>query len=89
MHGVFHVSQLQKFIPDPLQPVLLDTVEVEKDIYFKPQPIQNINRVSKILRNKEIPLVKDLWEGSHPVEATWELESKMRESNPYLFQLNP
>lgn len=29
MHDVFHVSQLQKFILDSLQPILPDSVEVE------------------------------------------------------------
>ncbi|XP_050918738.1 uncharacterized protein LOC127136188 [Lathyrus oleraceus] len=66
MHDVFHVFQLQQFIPDPLQPVLPDIVDVEAGLSLKPQPSHILERAAKTLRNKEIPLVKVLWEGSHP-----------------------
>lgn len=46
-----------------------------------------MDRATKILRNKVIPLVKVLWERSHPGEANWELESEMQEAYPYLFQV--
>ena len=39
----------------------------------------------KQLRNKNIPLVKVLWEGLTPEEATWELEEVMRKKYPKLF----
>ena len=42
-----------------------------------------------MLRNKEIPLVKVLWEYHKEEEATWELESKILEKYPYLFEFKP
>ncbi|MCI27645.1 hypothetical protein A2U01_0048845, partial [Trifolium medium] len=39
----------------------------------------------KKLRNKEIASVKIIWGGPTGEYATWELESKMRESYPVLF----
>jgi hypothetical protein len=86
LHDVFHVSQLKKYIPDPFQPLAFETVELRSDLTFQPQPIQVVDRSIKTLRNKEIPLVKVIWEGSPPGEATWELESKMMETYPHLFQ---
>lgn len=62
MHDVFHVSLLWKFIPKPLQPVLLDNIEVEADLSVKPQLSQILGRVANTLRNKEIPLFKVLSE---------------------------
>ncbi|XP_050875361.1 uncharacterized protein LOC127078986 [Lathyrus oleraceus] len=86
VHDVFHVSQLWKFIPDSLQPFLPDSVEVEADLTFKPLPSRIIGREVKVLRNKEIPLIKVQWDESHPGDATWELGSKMREAYTHLFQ---
>ena len=40
----------------------------------------------KILRGKEIALVKVVWLGAAGESMTWELESKMRDSYPELFQ---
>ncbi|MCI70044.1 hypothetical protein A2U01_0091307, partial [Trifolium medium] len=37
------------------------------------------------LRNKDISSVKVVWGGPADEYATWELESKMRESYPELF----
>ena len=88
MHDVFHVSQLRKFIPDPLQPVLQDTIEIEADLTFEPLPSRIVGRETKVLRNKEIPLVKVQWDMTHPGDATWELESEMRDAYPHLFQVN-
>ncbi|XP_050915691.1 uncharacterized protein LOC127130769 [Lathyrus oleraceus] len=87
MHDAFHVSQLRKFIPDSLHPILPDSVEVEADLTFEPQPSCIVGLETKVLRNKEIPLVKVQWDGSHSSDATRELESKMREVYPHLFQV--
>ena len=88
MHDVFHVSQLRKFIPDPLQPVLPEMIEIETDLTFEPLPSRIVGRETKVLRNKEIPLVKVQWDMTHPGDATWELESEMRDAYPHLFQVN-
>ncbi|XP_058756484.1 uncharacterized protein LOC131629722 [Vicia villosa] len=85
LHDVFHVSQLRKFVPDSFHPILPDTIEVEPDLSFQPKPCRILEHASKSLRSKEIPLVKVLWEESRPDEATWELESEMRELYPHLF----
>ncbi|XP_058726825.1 uncharacterized protein LOC131598218 [Vicia villosa] len=85
LHDVFHVSQLRRFVPDTFHPILPDSVEVEPDLSYDPQPCGILEHASKSLRNKEIPLVKVLWDEARPEEATWELESEMRESYPHLF----
>ncbi|XP_050897824.1 uncharacterized protein LOC127104695 [Lathyrus oleraceus] len=87
MHDVFHVSQLRKFITDSLQPILPDSIEVEADLTFEPLPSRIAGREVKVLRNKETPLLKVQWDESHSGDATWELESEMREAYPHLFQV--
>ncbi|XP_050896261.1 uncharacterized protein LOC127103001 [Lathyrus oleraceus] len=76
---------LKKFIPDSLQPILPNSIEVEADLIFEPIPSRIAGREVKVLRNKEIPLVKVQWDESHPGDTTWELGSKMREAYPHLF----
>jgi hypothetical protein len=85
LHDVFHVSQLKKFIPDPFQPVELDSIDLRSDLTFQPEPEKIIDRDVKTLRNKEIPIVKVVWRGSPDGEATWELESEMLGQYPFLF----
>ncbi|KEH19518.1 hypothetical protein MTR_8g462070 [Medicago truncatula] len=48
-------------------------------------PVRIDDRKVKTLRGNEIPLVKVVWEGATGESLTWELESKMLESNPELF----
>jgi len=35
LHDVFHVSQLKKYVPDPFQPVELDSIELKSDLTFQ------------------------------------------------------
>nr|KYP37928.1 hypothetical protein KK1_040845 [Cajanus cajan] len=48
-------------------------------------PVRVEDRMVKQLRGKEIPLVKVIWVGATPENATWELEEKMKASYPFLF----
>ena len=85
LHDVFHVSQLKKYLPDPFQPVELDSTELKSDLTFQPEPERIIDRDVKSLRSKEIPIVKVAWRGSSDGEATWELESEMLNKYLHLF----
>jgi hypothetical protein len=85
LHDVFHVSQLKKYIPDPFQPVELDSIKLRSDLTFQPDPERIVGRDVKSLRNKEISIVKVVWKGSPDGEATWELESDMLNQYPHLF----
>jgi hypothetical protein len=85
MHDVFHVSQLRKFIPDPFQPVELETIDLKPDLTYQPEPVQIVGRDVKVLRSKRIPIVKVEWGQSPESEFTWELESVMAENYPHLF----
>ncbi|WJX57133.1 hypothetical protein P8452_42721 [Trifolium repens] len=85
LHDVFHVSQLQKYIPNPYRPVELEQIDLQPDITYQPDPVQIVEHDAKILRNKRIPIVKVEWAQSPDGEFTWELESDMQKSYPYLF----
>ncbi|KAA3484769.1 reverse transcriptase [Gossypium australe] len=52
---------------------------------YEGEPIKNLARDIKQLRNKSIALVKLLWKKHDVEEATWEPEEAMREQYPNLF----
>ena len=85
LHDVFHVSQLRKYVPDPSHVIKLDDVEVRENLTVETMPVRIEDHEVKVLRGKEIKLVKVIWLGAGGESATWELESKMRESFPELF----
>ncbi|GAU40783.1 hypothetical protein TSUD_26630 [Trifolium subterraneum] len=88
MHDVFHVSQLRKFIPDPFVPVELESIDLQPDLTYQPDPIRVVDRDVKALRNKKIPVVKVEWSRAPDGEFTWELESEMMKNHPHLFSVN-
>ena len=61
IHNVFHVSMLRKCLVDPSQVANVETLPVKDDLSYEEQPIQILDRKTKVLRNKSIPLVKVLW----------------------------
>ena len=85
-HNVFHVSQLRKYICDPSHVIELDDVQVKENLTYETLPLRIEDRRTKHLRGKEIPLVKVIWGGASGEDATWELESQMREAHPSLFE---
>ena len=86
LHDVFHVSQLRKYIHDPSHIVKLDDVQVKENMTYETLPIRVEDRKVKLLRGREIPLVKVIWKSGRQEEATWELEDQMKRNHPSLFQ---
>ncbi|MCI75794.1 hypothetical protein A2U01_0097063, partial [Trifolium medium] len=44
LHDVFHVLQLQKFIPNPFQPVELETIDLKPYLTYQPNPVRIVDR---------------------------------------------
>ena len=78
LHDVFHVSQLRRYISDPSHVIETDDIQVKDNLTFDVSPVRITDRRIKELRGKEIPLVKVAWSKSDEADATWELESHMR-----------
>ena len=84
LHDVFHVSQLRKYVSDPSHVIQSDDVQVRDNLTVETL-VRIDDRKTKTLRGKEIPLVRIVWGGATGESLTWELESKMLESYPELF----
>ena len=81
----FHNSVLRKYVHDATHVVNWNDVQVEPEGDFLVEPDCILGRREITLRNRTIGQVKVQWKHFSPEEATWELESKMRDAYPILF----
>jgi hypothetical protein len=84
LHSVFHVSQLRKYMADPSHVITPDAIQLKENLSFEVPPMSIGERSTKLLRGKEIPLVKIIW-NQKTGDATWEREDQMRKLYPDLF----
>ena len=85
LHDVFHVSMLRRYRSDPSYILPVQDIQVQEDFTFDEEPKAVLDSEIRQLRNKQIPLVKVLWQHHGMEEATWEPESTMRVQYPKLF----
>ncbi|KAJ9174358.1 hypothetical protein P3X46_017388 [Hevea brasiliensis] len=70
IHNVFHVSMLRRYRSDPSHVLSVEEIEVNPDLTYEEEPIKILPYEVKQLRNKQIPLVKVLWNHHSGQEAT-------------------
>ena len=85
LHDVFQASMLRKYRSDDSHILPVQEVQVQQDFSYDEGPKAILAREVKQLRNKQVPLVKVLWQHHGRDEATWELEATMRAQYPQLF----
>ena len=65
----------------------MQDVQVQTNLSYDEEPKAIMAREVKQLRNKQVPLVKVLWQQHGREEATWELEATMKAKYPQLFTI--
>ncbi|XP_074362278.1 uncharacterized protein LOC141702511 [Apium graveolens] len=85
--GVMRFRKKGKLSPRFIGPfeILKRPIEVKSNLTYEEQPVEIIDRKVQELKKKNIPLVKVLWRNHAIEEATWELESEMRNKYSFLF----
>ena len=86
IHDVFHVSQLQKYIPDPTQEIQVELIELGDNLTYSESLERILDHRNQALRNKVILLVKIQWRNQTEEEAMWELEDTIRKKYYQLFE---
>lgn len=61
-----------------------DDIQLKDNLSFEVLPMSISGQSSRLLRGKEIPLVKIIW-NKKTGDATWEREDQMRKLYPELF----
>ena len=84
LHSVFHVSQLQKYVPDPSHVLEMEDLQIRGDLTLEVQPVGLGDVQMRQLRGKSIRLVQVIWD-KRIGDSTWELEEDVRKSYPHLF----
>ena len=87
LHDVFHVSMLRRYRSDESHILPVQEIQVHEDFSYDEEPKTILAREVKQLRNKQVLLVKVLWQHHGREEATWEQKATMRAQYPQLFKL--
>ncbi|XP_073030792.1 uncharacterized protein [Primulina eburnea] len=89
IHNLFHVSQLRRYIPDPIHVLEVEPLLVKgnlgEGLKYEEVSIRILDTKEQVLRRRIIPYVKVQWSNHTEQEATWEVGEKMRKEYPYLF----
>ncbi|XP_075500161.1 uncharacterized protein LOC142538748 [Primulina tabacum] len=85
VHNVFHVSMLRKYLSNQSQVLQYESLDLLPNPSYEEMLVQILDRKVKVLRNKEIGLVKVLWRNQVIEEATWEPEEEIKHRYPSLF----
>ena len=86
LHDVFHVPMLRRYRSDESHILPVQEIQVKEDLSYDDEPKTILAREVKQLRNKQVPLVKVLWQHHSREEATWEPETTMRAQYLQLFE---
>ncbi|MBN8157065.1 hypothetical protein J0J30_24010, partial [Vibrio vulnificus] len=70
IHDVFHVSMLRKYRSDPSHVIPESDVQLTENLTYKEEPTRIVDYQMKQLINKQIPMVKVLWNHHGIEEAT-------------------
>ncbi|XP_019194156.1 PREDICTED: uncharacterized protein LOC109188097 [Ipomoea nil] len=85
VHNVFHVSQLKRYVHDPAHVLPPEVIPIDEDLSYEERPLRILDFKTRETRRKSVKMVKVWWTHHGIEEATWELESTMRERYPELF----
>ncbi|XP_024964330.1 uncharacterized protein LOC112504613 [Cynara cardunculus var. scolymus] len=85
IHDTFHLSNLRKCLAAESTVVDFEDIEVNDKLAYVEEPVDILDKKTKILRNKSIPLVLVKWKFHKGAEMTWETEEEMKAKYPQLF----
>ena len=86
VHPVFHISLLQKYVPNEMHVLPVQEILIRDDLSYEEQPVAIVDRQIRKLRRKEIVMLKIQWQRHNLEECTWESKQAMKERYPQLFQ---
>ena len=75
---MFHISQLKRYVPDPLHVLYPEILEMDDSLSYEERPVRLLDVKTRDTRRKSIKLVRVQWSNHSPEDATWEMENVIR-----------
>ncbi|XP_024965940.1 uncharacterized protein LOC112506146 [Cynara cardunculus var. scolymus] len=85
IHNTFHVCYLRKCLAEEESVIPLSEIHVDKDNRCIEEPEAILERKTKVLKHKEIIMVKVQWKHNRGSNVTWEAEEDLKRRYPRLF----
>ncbi|GJV51988.1 putative reverse transcriptase domain-containing protein [Tanacetum coccineum] len=85
IHSTFHVSNLKKCSAEGETVVPLDEIQLDDKLYVIEEPVEDVDREVKRLKQSRIPIVKVHWNSQIGPEFTWERDDQIKKKYPHLF----
>ncbi|GJY37503.1 putative reverse transcriptase domain-containing protein [Tanacetum coccineum] len=77
IHSSFHVLNLKEFIV-----VFMDEIQLDDKLHMIEEPVENVDREVRRLKQSRIPIVKVRWNSQRGLEFTWEREDQIKNKYP-------
>jgi hypothetical protein len=85
VHGIFHVSQLKKYLRVPEEQLHMEDLDAKVDLSYQEYPIKILETSERVTQNKKIKMCKVQWTHHTEEEATWEREEELKVEFPSFF----
>ena len=79
------MSSLRKYVYDASHVVEIEPIWLDENLTYDEYHIRIVDTIDKVLHTTIVKLVKVQWSDHEEREATWELESELKEKLPNLF----
>jgi hypothetical protein len=78
VHNVFHMSQPKKCLCVPEEQLPMEELSVQDDLTYTEYPINILDTLTRVTRNKVIKMCKVQWSHHEEDEATWGRGEELR-----------
>jgi hypothetical protein len=85
VHGVFHVSQLKKYLRMPEEQLHMEDLDAKVDLSYQEYHVKILETSESVTQNKKIKMCKVQWSHHTEEEATWEREEELKVEFPSFF----
>ena len=89
IHPVFHVSQLRCLRVPEAEHVLVETIDLQPDLWYQEIPVKILDTVTRRTRNSEVRICRVQWSRHGVEEAMWEREYTLKKEFPHLHRSQP
>ncbi|XP_024984045.1 uncharacterized protein LOC112519963 [Cynara cardunculus var. scolymus] len=86
IHNTFHVCYLRKCLAEEESVIPLSEIHVDEGNRCVEEPEAILERNTKVLRHKEVVMVKVQWKHHRGSNVTWEAEEDLKRRYPRLFK---